>query len=124
MIVSCTDVSERKEAEEALQESEARFHQILAQVPFPMAICDTQGELLLSNPSFSQWKGNALSRYNLFKDPLFLPEKENIKRLQRGENFRISSQDRSVRALLFPVFRGTGELHQWVVFWERIERHP
>ena len=122
VIVSCTDVSERKEAEEALQESEARFHQILAQVPFPMAICDTQGELLLSNSSFSQWKGNALSRYNLFKDPLFLPEKENIKRLQRGENLRISSQDRVVRALLFPVFRGTGELHQWVVFWERVER--
>lgn len=52
MVGSYTDITERKEAELALQESEARFQAFMQNAPVLAWIVDAEGTLLYANPAF------------------------------------------------------------------------
>lgn len=51
------DMTERKRAEAALQESQALYHSLVADVPIGIFRKDRQGRFILANPAFCQLKG-------------------------------------------------------------------
>src|SRR5262249_34697396 len=51
------DISERKQAEEALQQSEARLHRFVADAPIGLVIVDAQKRLLSANKAFCKLTG-------------------------------------------------------------------
>ena len=55
--LSCTDIQERKAAEQALRESEARFRTLFEQAPAAILIADREGRLSEVNPAAEQMLG-------------------------------------------------------------------
>lgn len=73
------DISERKQAEEALQHSEARLHRFVADAPVGLVIMDAQKRILSANKAFCALTGYTESEiigstYALYTHPDDLPE--------------------------------------------------
>ena len=73
------DISERKQAEEALQQSEARLHRFVADAPVGLVIMDAQKRILSANKAFCALTGYTESEiigstYALYTHPDDLPE--------------------------------------------------
>ena len=52
-----TDVTEKKRAEDALRESEARFRAVVEHAPAAISLKDRQGRYILTNARFDEWHG-------------------------------------------------------------------
>jgi PAS domain S-box-containing protein len=67
------DITAWKEAEEALQESEALFRTVMEQSPVAFGLLDTSGLLVQSNPAWETLWGESpdrqRNRWNLLRDP-------------------------------------------------------
>ncbi len=73
------DITERKQAEEALQESQALYHALVAQLPIGIFRKDQQGRFVLVNPGFCQLKGMKAEEF-LGKTPAEVSTGEAAKR--------------------------------------------
>jgi PAS domain S-box-containing protein len=110
------DVSQRRQAEEALRKSERRFRTLLDFVPYPIAVFTMEGFPIYLNPGFTKVFGWTLDELEGRKIP-FVPEEakretvENLKRLYRDkllvrhESRRLTKEgrilDMSIRAAVF-----------------------
>jgi len=70
------DVTERKQTEEMLRQSEERFRTVLEANPDPVIVCDMEERVIFVNPSFSNVFGWALEECLGEKMDFFVP-KEN-----------------------------------------------
>jgi PAS domain S-box-containing protein len=97
------DISERKQAEEALQQSEARLHRFVADAPVGLVIMDAQRRLLSANKAFCALTGYTEaeiigSTYALYTHPDDLPENLALTdELFRGERPGYVYEKRYVR---------------------------
>jgi PAS domain S-box-containing protein len=86
-----TDITERKQAENALQESESRFRTIFEDGPLGMAIAGPDLQYLLVNPTFAAMLGSTpgkLARKGMREQIApghYARDIAQLKRLQRGE---------------------------------------
>ncbi len=87
------DVTERKQAEEALRESKERYRTVLEANPDPVVVYDIEGRVLYFNPAFTRVFGWPLEERLGRKMDIFVPE-ENwsetqmmIGRVLAGESF-------------------------------------
>ena len=79
------DITERKQQEEKLQESERRFHAIIDASPVPLVLEDDEANLVYLNPAFTEFYGYTLEDVptlddwwpKAFPDPVY---REEIKR--------------------------------------------
>ncbi len=90
IVVTYSDLTERRKAEEALKASEEKFRQMFEQSPIGIELFDADGNLVDANrATFELWGVSSLddlSEFNLFDDPNFpsmLKEK-----IRRGESVR------------------------------------
>ena len=78
------DISERKQAEQALTESEEKFRSIYAESPIGIEIFDRNAKLINLNKACSQILGildpNELKGFNLFQDPYLSDEAKEVLR--------------------------------------------
>ena len=77
------DITERKRASKALEESEARLNAAFASVPFDFWVADAEGRYMIQNPTAIENWGNQVG-----KRPEDLPVDESIRELWRAMNKR------------------------------------
>ncbi|MBL7119580.1 MAG: PAS domain S-box protein [Dehalococcoidia bacterium] len=96
IVVNFRDITDRKQAEEALQRSEEQFRSIYEESPIGIAVFDCDGNLAHANKAYSDIFGVphgvdvALGAYNLFEDPTVTDEVKG--KLHRGETARYETQ--------------------------------
>jgi PAS domain S-box-containing protein len=134
---SFQDITERKWAEELLQNSEAFLNRLIEQSPMPMWISDDQGTLLRLNQACCDLLHTSpeevVGRYNVLRDPLveeqgFMPQVRGV--FERGEtaHFEINYDSSRVtepamrnsvivilEVTIFPVKDTTGRLTNAVI---------
>ncbi|HIK20536.1 MAG TPA: PAS domain S-box protein [Synechococcus sp. M44_DOE_062] len=105
------DITEQKEAELALQESEARLTAILDEIPFSIFLKDLEGRYLHVNRAYLQQRGcEAEELIGKTDDELFMPE----------EALEFREQDQRALQSPHPIsyerifFRNGNELSQWI----------
>jgi two-component system cell cycle sensor histidine kinase/response regulator CckA len=70
------DVTERKQTEEVLRQSEERFRNLLEANPDPVIVCDMRGKVIFINPAFSNVFGWALEECLGKETDFFVPEEK------------------------------------------------
>jgi PAS domain S-box-containing protein len=87
------DISDRKQAEEALRESEEKYRTVLEANPNPVIVYDIEGKVIYFNPAFTRVFGWTLAERLGNKMDIFVPEeawketKMMIKKVLAGEMF-------------------------------------
>jgi PAS domain S-box-containing protein len=87
------DISDRKQAEEALRESEEKYRAVLEANPNPVIVYDIEGKVIYFNPAFTRVFGWTLAERLGNKMDIFVPEeawketKMMIKKVLAGERF-------------------------------------
>ena len=98
-----TDITKRKESEDAHRESEGRFRKIYEEGPFGMALVNSEYKFMMANRTFSDITGYTESelREFTFREITFSEDKnigiESIKQLIKGEIPVFKSEKRYVR---------------------------
>ncbi|SHJ62228.1 PAS domain S-box-containing protein [Malonomonas rubra DSM 5091] len=59
-VIEFRDISEQKQAENALQESEKRFRELIEQSPIGLALCAMDGSLVSVNPAYAKILGYSI----------------------------------------------------------------
>ena len=139
------EITERKQVEEALRESEERLRQIVQQMPYPVEVHTPDGTATMVNQAFLDMfripsADLVVGKYNVFNDPLVMEElglRDDIKRVYSGETVFVPEiavtlehiedqygvKGRGVviqEATMFPVFRRSGEIWRVVAIWKDI----
>ncbi len=138
MVGTHLDITQHKQAEAALQASEAFLDSVIAQSPLPIVICDAAGTVIRFNQAsreLFQVSEQAVGRYNLFQDEQlreqgYLPLFERVFRC--GETVRIQSRYNAMQlqpapsahpahwldldSTTFPVKDANGNIAHAVVF--------
>ncbi len=126
------DVTDRKLAEEALRESEARLQSIIEELPFSMMVLSPQGEVLQMNQAcLGLWKvpPARVERYNLLQDPQLaaIGLAPAVQRAFAGERVSLpivtydpvtvfgAGERRVVQGELYPIRKQTGEVQRVVL---------
>ncbi|HCE56240.1 MAG TPA: hypothetical protein DER09_00230 [Prolixibacteraceae bacterium] len=97
------NITQRKEIEDALRESEGKFRKIYEEGPFGMALIDSEYKFIMANRTFSDITGYTESelRELTFRDITYPDDKdkdmESVKRLIKGEIPVFKSEKRYVR---------------------------
>ena len=90
MVVTYSDLTERRKAEEALKASEEKFRQMFEQSPIGIELFDADGNLVDANKAtFEMWgvsNFDDLRGFNLFDDPNFPSMLKE--RIRQGESVR------------------------------------
>ena len=87
------DITERKKAEEALQESEGKYRTVLEANPDPVVVYDIEGKVVYFNPAFTRVFGWTIEERLGEKMDVFVPEeawretKMMIDKVLAGERF-------------------------------------
>ena len=87
------DISERKQAEEAMRESEEKYRTVLEANPDPLVVYDMEGKVIYFNPAFTRVFGWTLTERLGKKMDVFVPKeawretKMMIEKVQAGERF-------------------------------------
>ncbi|MBW2407816.1 MAG: PAS domain S-box protein [Deltaproteobacteria bacterium] len=87
------DITERKQAEEALQESEEKYRTVLEANPDPVVVYDIEGKVIYFNPAFTRVFGWTLEECLGNKMDVFVPEeswretKMMIEKVLSGKRF-------------------------------------
>ena len=117
------DVSQRKTAEDALQQSEERFKSLITQSPISYEYYGMDGTLLENNPAHCRMWGAAreelVGKYNLFQDPAIIKDPRRRKILNKvfsGEvvkappfkirptsKIRRSDKELWIKATMYPI---------------------
>ncbi len=141
---SFRDVTALTQAEGALRKAEARFQQIVEQMPFPMEVHDLDGAALLVNRAFAQlcaeagspgaavggrslWDSVRLcgdSLQDAFRrategETVYLPELR-VPAVPGSDNGRTRQRDLVYEVTKFPVLSQSGEIEEVVVIWRDI----
>lgn len=134
----------RKEAEDALRESEKRLRRIVEQMPYPVEVCDPEGTAVLVNSAFLEMFGIpsadlVVGRFNVFSDPLTdtLGIRSAVERVYQGETLQLpelelpmalvgdhyqASKSGNVHqeVTMFPVLSKSNEVTHVVTIWKDI----
>ena len=118
MLGVLVDVTERKHAEEALKESEARFRSIVLNAPIPIMVHTLTGEVLELSRAFTEITGYSLAEIPTYKMWLkkgqgLSDEAATIQQAQQAERLEMGH--------LFPaqevtIYTKSGQQHQWVLY--------
>jgi len=133
------DITELKEAERQIKESEAFLNRIIEQSPFATWISDAEGTLQRANPALKKFLNltdeQLVGKYNVLKDdlverqgliPLIRTVYENGKTIHfncRWDGNDIPSMDLKgsnevfIDATMFPIFNSKGEITNVVLNW-------
>ena len=136
MAVVVRDITERKKAEQALQEGEERLRQIASSLREVIWLRDVQTrQVLYVNPAFEELTGWACESFyenrDIVMDIIYPDDKEEvIKALEQrfedvpyDKEHRIIRLDGSVRwvsSRIFPVRNEVGEVYRWASIMEDI----
>ncbi|WP_457553407.1 PAS domain-containing hybrid sensor histidine kinase/response regulator [Desulfobacula sp.] len=88
-----TDISDRKQAEVAIRQSEEKYRIVLEANPDPVVVYDIEGKIVYFNPAFTRVFGWSLEELFEGKNDAFVPEKawretkEMIANVLAGERF-------------------------------------
>jgi len=137
-VVTVQDITERKRAEQALQESEGRFRSMIQQSPFSVQVFSPQGDMIDANEAFEQlWgvkKESLVGWYNILKDEQIqkLGMMAAVARGFAGEVVRTAIMDydsvatagegnrRTVQGDVYPIWGASGEIHLVIVVHQDI----
>ncbi len=126
-----TDITDRKCAEEAIKESEARFRQ-LAENTSDGFILSSRNKVIYANPAFEKIFGRKLEDIDKDKDAIVVlihPTdqkrfKENRikelskKQVEKGQHYRVirsSGEQRIVWLRCYPVFNNQGKIYREII---------
>lgn len=142
-IASIADITDIKQAEQRIKDSEERLNQIIQQMPYPVQVCDADGTACILNNAFCKLFGvkrsNVIGFYNVFKDPIvesqgLLPD---LRRVYKGETVMVKDLVTDLEAVekgyrgkkrgkiihettMFPVKDGKGKVSHVVTIWKDV----
>ncbi len=140
-LASIRDITERKQAEEALSNKQRFLDSIIEQSPYPTWISDTQGTMIRSNPALKKVLNlsdeQLIGKYNVFSDKQLEPEilgkvRDAIENGKTspfeldwiGEETQIDGIEQGNRVycegIVFPIYNQNGEITNAVITYKDI----